>query len=518
MVAAKKQNAKKYRKDVEYGSARWGKQNDIAPYMDAKPENNIILTQSEGLTMNPRPANPKYARNKNMLVIGGSGSGKTRFVLKPNLMQCRSKDFPVSFVVTDPKGQLVIEAGKLFQRNGYRIKILNTIDFKRSMRYNPFFYIRSETDILTLVNTFISNTKGEGKGGDDFWLKAETLLYTAFIAYLYYEAPAEEQHFGTLCEYINAMEVREDQEDFKNAVDLIFEELEQEKPGSFAVRQYKKYKLAAGKTAKSILISCAARLAPFDIQSVRELLAVDELELGTLGDEKTALFVIISDTNPVFNFIPAMMYTQMFDTLCNKAGESEGGRLKVHVRCILDEFANLGKIPNFEQLIATIRSREISACVILQSQSQLKALYKDNASVITGNMDTTLFLGGKEKETLKEISELLGKQTVDMYNTSITRSTQTSHGQNFSKVGRDLLSVDELAVMDGGKCICMLRGERPFLSQKYDLLKHPRYKYLSDADKRNAFSIEQYLSTRLRPRPGDVFEVYEVGVATPEER
>ena len=504
IVRHKKKNAKKYRRDAEYGSARWGTEKDILPYVDPVPDQNIILTATESLTMNGRPKNPKYARNKNVLVIGGSGSGKTRFFAKPNLMQLHS-----SYCVTDPKGQIAIEVGKLFQRNGYRIKILNTINFSKSMRYNPFSYIRGETDILTLVNTFISNTKGEGKGGDDFWIKAESLLYTALIAYLYYEAPPDEQHFGTLCEYINAMEVREDQEDFKNAVDLIFDELEKEKPNSFAVRQYKKYKLAAGKTAKSILISCAARLAPFDIQAVRDLLAVDELELGTLGDEKTALFVIISDTNPTFNFIPAMMYTQMFDTLCNRAGECEGGRLKVHVRCILDEFANVGKIPNFEQLIATIRSREISACVILQSQSQLRALYKDNASVIVGNMDTTLFLGGKEKETLKEISELLGKQTVDMYNTSITRSNQNSYGQNFSKVGRDLLSVDELAVMDGGKCICMLRGERPFLSQKYDLLKHPRYKYLSDADKRNAFSIEKYLSTRLRPKPEDVYEVYE---------
>jgi type IV secretion system protein VirD4 len=503
-VWSKKKNAKKFRRDAEYGSARWGSSKDIQPYIDPIPDNNIILTATESLTMNGRPKNPKFARNKNVLVIGGSGSGKTRFFAKPNLMQLHS-----SYICTDPKGQLVVEVGRLFQRNKYRIKILNTIDFSKSMRYNPFAYVRGETDILTLVNTFISNTQGEQKGGDPFWLKAETLLFTALIAYLYYEAPVDEQHFGTLCEYINAMEVREDQADFKNAVDLIFEELEQEKPQSFAVRQYKKYRLAAGKTARSILISCAARLAPFDIQAVRDLLAVDELELGTLGDEKTALFVIISDTNPTFNFIPAMMYTQMFDTLCNRAGECKGGRLKVHVRCVLDEFANVGKIPNFEQLIATIRSREISACVILQSQSQLKALYKDNASVIVGNMDTTLFLGGKEKETLKEISELLGKQTVDMFNTSITRSNQISHGQNFSKVGRDLLSVDELAVMEGGKCICMLRGERPFLSQKYDLLKHPRYKYLSDADKRNAFSIEKFLSTRLRPKPEDAFEVYE---------
>ena len=504
VVRHKKKNAKKYRRDAEYGSARWGTEKDILPYVDPVPDQNIILTATESLTMNGRPKNPKHARNKNVLVIGGSGSGKTRFFVKPNLCQMHS-----SYVITDPKGQLAIEVGKLLQRNGYRIKILNTIDFSKSMKYNPFSYIRSETDILTLVNTFISNTQGEQKGGDPFWTKAEILLFTAIIAYLYYEAPVDEQHFGTLCEYINAMEVREDQADFKNAVDVVFDALEKEKPNSFAVRQYKKFCLAAGKTAKSILISCAARLAPFDIQAVRDLLAVDELELGTLGDEKTALFVIVSDTNPTFNFIPAMMYSQMFNPLCDRAGECEGGRLKVHVRCILDEFANLGKIPNFEQLIATIRSREISACVILQSQSQLRALYKDNASVIAGNCDTTLFLGGKEKETLKEISELLGKQTVDMYNTSITRSNQSSYGQNFSKVGRDLLSVDELAVMDGGKCICMLRGERPFLSQKYDLLKHPRYKYLSDADKRNAFSIEKYLSTRLRPKPEDVYEVYE---------
>jgi len=505
VVYSKKKNAKKFRKDVEYGSARWGTEKDIKPYIDPKPENNVILTDTESLTMSSRPKNPKYARNKNVMVIGGSGSGKTRFFCKPNLMQLHS-----SYVVTDPKGQILIECGKLLQRNGYRIKVLNTINFAKSMRYNPFSYIHNETDILTLVNTFISNTKGEQKGGDAFWEKAETLLYTALIAYIWYEAPREEQHFGTLCEFINAMEVREDDDEFKNAIDLMFEVLAQEKPNHFAVRQYAKYSLAAGKTAKSILISCAARLAPFDIQAVRDLLAVDELELNTLGDEKTALFVIISDTNPTFNFIPAMMYSQMFNTLCDKAGESEGGRLKVHVRCILDEFANVGKIPNFEQLIATIRSREISACVILQSQSQLKTIYKDAADTIAGNMDATLFLGGKEKGTLKEISELLGKETVDLYNESITRSNQTSHGQNFSKVGKDLMSVDELAVMDGSKCILMLRGERPFLSRKYDITRHPNYRYLADADKKNIFDVDRFLRARLRPKPGEAYEVYEI--------
>lgn len=510
VVRSKKKNAKKYRKDVEYGSARWGTEKDIKPYIDPVPEQNIILTATESLTMNSRPKQPKYARNKNVLVIGGSGSGKTRFFCKPNLMQLHS-----SYVCTDPKGQILVECGKLFQRNNYRIKVLNTIDFNKSMRFNPFAYIKNETDILTLVKTFIANTTGEQKGGDGFWEKAEILLYTALIAYLYFEAPPEEQHFGTLCDFINSMEVREEDDQFENAVDLIFKALAEEKPGCFAVRQYQKYKLAAGKTAKSILISCAARLAPFDIQAVRDLLSVDELELDTLGDEKTALFVIISDTNPAFNFIPAMMYSMMFNTLCDKAGASEGGRLKVHVRCILDEFANVGKIPNFEQLIATIRSREISACVILQSQSQLKGLYKDHAPTIVGNMDTTLFLGGKEKETLKEISEMLGKETVDLYNTSVTKGQSESHGKNFSKVGKDLMSVDELAVMDGGKCICMVRGERPFLSNKFDLLKHPNYKYLSDADKRNAFNIEKYLSTRLRTKPEDVFEVYDVGAVEP---
>ncbi|MDL2248516.1 type IV secretory system conjugative DNA transfer family protein [Tyzzerella sp. OttesenSCG-928-J15] len=513
VVYSKKKNAKKYRKDVEYGSARWGTEKDIKPYVDPVPEQNIILTATESLTMNSRPKNPKYARNKNVLVIGGSGSGKTRFFAKPNLMQLHS-----SYVVTDPKGQILVECGKLMERNRYRIKVLNTINFSKSMKYNPFQYIHSETDILTLVTTFMANTTGEQKGGDGFWEKAEALLYAALIAYIHYEAPPAEQHFGTLCDFIGAMEVREDDDQFENAVDLIFKALAEEKPGCFAVRQYQKYKLAAGKTAKSILISCAARLAPFDIAEVRELLSYDELDLDTIGDEKTALFVIISDTNPAFNFIPAMMYSQMFNVLCDKAGESEGGRLKIHVRCILDEFANVGKIPNFEQLIATIRSREISACVILQSQSQLKGLYKDHAPTIVGNMDTTLFLGGKEKETLKEISELLGKETVDMYNTSITRSNQTSHGQNFSKLGKDLMSVDELAVMDGGKCICMVRGERPFLSQKFDLLKHSNYKYLSDADKRNAFNIDKYLSTRLRTKQEDVFEVYEMDVSDLEEQ
>lgn len=507
VVYVRKKNAKNFRKNAEYGSARWGTAKDIKPYIDPVPRNNIILTATESLTMNSRPKNPKYARNKNVLVIGGSGSGKTRFFAKPNLMQMHS-----SYVVTDPKGQILIECGKLLQKNGYRIKILNTIQFSQSMKYNPFAYLRDEKDILTLVNTFIANTKGEGKGGDDFWEKSETLLYTALIAYIFYEAPPREHHFGTLCDFISAMEVRENDETFENAIDKIFKMLAKEKPNCFAVRQYKKYKLAAGKTAKSILISCAARLAVFDIQQVRDLLAYDELELDTLGDEKTALFVIISDTNPTFNFIPAIMYSQMFNLLCDKAGESEGGRLKIHVRCILDEFSNVGKIPNFEQLIATMRSREISACVILQSQSQLKGLYKDHAATIIGNMDTTLFLGGKEKETLKEISEMMGKETVDLYNTSVTKGTQESHGQNFSKVGKDLMSVDELAVMDGGKCILMIRGERPFLSQKYDLLKHPHYQSLSDANPKNAFPIGTYLSTRLKPKPEDVFEVYELNI------
>ena len=481
-------------------------------------ENNIILTQTESLMMSNRPKNPKYARNKNVLIIGGSGSGKTRFWLKPNLMQCTSKAYPTSFVVTDPKGSIVIECGKLLQRNGYRIKILNTINFKKSLHYNPFAYIHSEKDILKLVTTLIANTKGEGKGGDDFWLKAETLLYCALIGYIHYEAPVEEQNFSTLIELINAMEVREDDEEFKNPVDLMFEELAQREPNHFAVRQYAKYKLAAGKTAKSILISCGARLAPFDIKELRELMETDEMELDTIGDRKTALFVIISDTDDTFNFVVSILYTQLFNLLCDKADDEYGGRLPVHVRCLLDEFANIGQIPKFEKLIATIRSREISASIILQSQSQLKAIYKDNADTIVGNCDTTLFLGGKEKTTLKEISEILGKETIDSFNTSETRGRELSHGLNYQKLGKQLMTEDEIAVMDGGKCILQLRGVRPFFSDKFDITKHPKYKYLSDADPKNAFDMEKHL--RRRPaivKPDEVFDYYEIDAADLQE-
>ena len=468
--------------------------------------------------MSNRPKNPKYARNKNVLIIGGSGSGKTRFWLKPNLMQCTSKAYPTSFVVTDPKGSIVIECGKLLQRNGYRIKILNTINFKKSLHYNPFAYIHSEKDILKLVTTLIANTKGEGKGGDDFWLKAETLLYCALIGYIHYEAPVEEQNFSTLIELINAMEVREDDEEFKNPVDLMFEELAQREPNHFAVRQYAKYKLAAGKTAKSILISCGARLAPFDIKELRELMETDEMELDTIGDRKTALFVIISDTDDTFNFVVSILYTQLFNLLCDKADDEYGGRLPVHVRCLLDEFANIGQIPKFEKLIATIRSREISASIILQSQSQLKAIYKDNADTIVGNCDTTLFLGGKEKTTLKEISEILGKETIDSFNTSETRGRELSHGLNYQKLGKQLMTEDEIAVMDGGKCILQLRGVRPFFSDKFDITKHPKYKYLSDADPKNAFDMEKHL--RRRPaivKPDEVFDYYEIDAADLQE-
>ena len=513
VVQSKKKKAKKFRNDIEYGSAKWGAAKDIAPYVDPKPENNVIFTATESLTMNPRPKNPKHARNKNLLVIGGSGSGKTRFVLKPNLLQCHS-----SYVITDPKGTVLLECGKLLQYKGYRIKILNTINFTKSMRYNPFSYLKNETDILTLVNTFIANTQGESKGGDDFWLKSETLLYTALIAYIFYEAPKEEQNFGTLVEFINAMEVREDDESFKNAIDLMFDALEEEKPGHFAVRQYKKYKLAAGKTAKSILISCAARLAPFDIQQVRDLLSYDELEIDTIGDEKTALFVIISDTNPTFNFIVAVMYSQMFNLLCDKAGELEGGRLPVHVRFLLDEMANIGKIPNFEQLIATIRSREISATIVLQTQSQLKGLYKDHAETIIGNCDAKLFLGGSEKTTLEDLSKSLGQETIQLFNTSVTKGQSESHGQNFQKLGKNLMSIDELAVMDGGCCILQLRGVRPFLSEKYDLTKHPNYKYTADADKRFTFNIEKFLSTKLKPKQEEVYDVYQIDIPEEEDQ
>lgn len=509
-VYVRGKNAKKYRKDVEYGSARWGNAADIQPFVDPVFENNIILTQTERLMMSNRPKQPKYARNKNVLIIGGSGSGKTRFWLKPNLMQCTSKDFPASFVVTDPKGSIVCECGKLLQRNQYQIKILNTINFKKSMHYNPFAYIHSEKDILKLVTTLIANTKGEQKGGDEFWTKAETLLYCALIGYIHYEAPVEEQNFSTLIEFINAMEVREDDEEFKNPVDLMFEELAEREPNHFAVRQYAKYRLAAGKTAKSILVSCGARLAPFDIKELRELTAYDELELDTLGDQKTALFIIMSDTDDTFNFLISMCYTQLFNRLCEKADDVYGGRLPVHVRCLIDEAANIGQIPKLEKLVATIRSREISCCLVLQAQSQLKALYKDNCDTIIGNMDARIFLGGSEPTTLKELSAALGKETIDMYNTSVTKGTQESHGQNFQKLGKELASIDELAVLDGSKCILQLRGVRPFLSDKYDITKHPNYKYLSDFDKKNAFNIERFLSTKLKLKPGEKFEAFEI--------
>jgi len=509
-VYMKGKNAKKYRQGMEYGTARWGNAQDIAPYVAPKFADNIILTQTESLTMNSRPKDPKTARNKNVLIVGGSGSGKTRFWLKPNLMQCTSKTYPVSFVVTDPKGTLIIETGKMLQRCGYRIKVLNTINFKKSMKYNPFAYIHDEKDILKLVTTLIANTKGDGKGGDPFWEKAETLLYTALIGYIHYEAPEEEQNFSTLVEFINSMEVREDDEEFKNSVDLMFDELEEKSPDHFAVRQYKKFKLSAGKTAKSILVSCGARLAPFDIAELREVTAYDELELDTLGDKKTALFLIMSDTDDSFNFLISMAYTQLFNLLCEKADDVYGGRLPVHVRCLIDECANIGQIPKLEKLMATIRSREISACLVLQAQSQLKALYKDNADTIIGNCDCSLFLGGKEPTTLKELSTALGKETIDTYNTGESRGRETSHSLNYQKLGKALMDVDELAVLDGGKCILQLRGVRPFLSNKYDITKHPLYKYLSDYDKKNAFDIERFLSTRLKPKSDEVYDVYEI--------
>ena len=541
-VYLKSKNAKKYRHGMEYGSARWGTHEDIAPYVDPVFQNNVILTKTESLAMNSRPKDPKTARNKNVLVIGGSGSGKTRFWLKPNLMQMHS-----SYVVTDPKGTILVECGKMLQRgtpkmrpklgkdhqpvkdrhgnpvyetvkdkNGkvvyepYRIKVLNTINFKKSMHYNPFAYIHSEKDILKLVTTLIANTKGEGKAGDDFWVKAETLLYCALIGYIHYEAPVEEQNFATLIEFINAMEVREDDEEFKNPVDLMFDALEAEKPNHFAVRQYKKYKLAAGKTAKSILISCGARLAVFDIAELREVTSYDELELDTLGDRKTALFLIMSDTDDSFNFLISMCYTQLFNLLCEKADDVYGGRLPVHVRCLIDECANIGQIPKLEKLVATIRSREISACLVLQAQSQLKAIYKDNADTIIGNMDTSIFLGGKEPTTLKELEAVLGKETIDTYNTGESRGRETSHSLNYQKLGKSLMSQDELAVMDGGKCILQLRGVRPFLSDKYDITKHPNFKYTADADDKNAFDIEAFLSARLKLKPNEVCDVYEV--------
>ena len=492
IVYTKGKNAKKFRQGKEYGSARWGNKKDIEPYMDEKFQNNILLTQTERLTMNSRPSNPKYARNKNVLVIGGSGSGKTRFFVKPNLMQMHS-----SYCVTDPKGTIILECGKMLEDNGYEIKILNTINFKKSMKYNPFAYIRSEKDILKLVQTIIANTKGEGeKAGEDFWVKAEKLYYTALIGYIFYEAPREEKNFATLLDIIDASEVREDDETYMNPIDRLFEALEKKEPTHFAVKQYKKYKLAAGKTAKSILISCGARLAPFDIQELRDLMQEDELELDTLGDRKTALFVIISDTDDTFNFVVSIMYSQLFNLLCDKADDVYGGRLPVHVRCLLDEFANIGLIPKFEKLIATIRSREISASIILQAQSQLKAIYKDNADTIVGNCDSTLFLGGKEKTTLKELSETLGKETIDLYNTSETRSNQKSFGLNYQKTGKELMSQDEITVMDGSKCIFQLRGVRPFLSDKFDITKHKNYKLLEDYDKKNLFDIESYMKRR----------------------
>ena len=513
IVYVKGKNAKKYRKGAEYGSARWGNAEDIKPYIDPEFQNNIILTQTERLTMNSRPKQPKYARNKNVVVIGGSGSGKTRFFVKPNLMQLHS-----SYVLTDPKGTVLIECGKLLQRAGYRIKVLNTINFKKSMHYNPFVYIRSEKDILKLVNTLIANTKGEGeKSAEDFWVKAERLLYCALVGYIWYEAPAEEMNFITLLELINASEAREDDEEYQSPVDLLFADLEERDPDHFAVKQYRKYKLAAGKTAKSILISCGARLAPFDIKELRDLMEYDEMELDTLGDRKTALFLIMSDTDSTFNFVIAILQSQLFNLLCDKADDVYGGRLPVHVRCILDEFANIGQIPQFDKLIATIRSREISASIILQSQSQLKAIYKDNADTIVGNCDTMLFLGGKEKTTLKEISEILGKETIDSFNTSENRGKEISHGLNYQKLGKELMTQDEIATMDGGMCILQVRGVRPFFSKKYDITQHPNYKYLSDADKKNAFDVERYIRAQRKKKhtpaviaPEEVFDLYDI--------
>ena len=509
-VYLKGKNAKKYRHNVEYGSARWGTAKDIEPFIAPKFEDNVILTKTERLMMSNRPKNPANARNKNVLIIGGSGSGKTRFWLKPNLLQMHS-----SYVVTDPKGSIVIECGNALLKHGYTIKIFNTINFQKSMHYNPFAYIHSEKDILKLVTTLIANTKGDGKAGDEFWTKAETLLYCALIGYIHYEAPVEEQNFSTLIEFLNAMEVREDDEEFQNPVDLMFEALEKKKPNHFAVRQYKKYKLAAGKTAKSILISCGARLAPFDIQEVRDVTAYDELQLDTLGDKKTALFLIMSDTDATFNFLISMIYTQLFNLLCEKADDVYGGRLPVHVRCLIDEMANIGQIPNLEKLVATIRSREISACLVLQAQSQLKAIYKDNADTIIGNMDSRIFLGGSEPTTLKELNQALGKETIDTYNTSNTRGNSPSYGLNYQKLGKDLASVDELAVLDGSKCILQLRGVRPFLSDKYDLTQHPNYKLTSDYDPKNTFDIEKYLNRKEKIHPGDEFIVVDADSLPP---
>lgn len=508
-VYLKGKNAKKFRHKVEYGSARWGTAKDIEPFVAPDFKDNIILTKTEKLMMSNRPKEPKNARNKNVLIVGGSGSGKTRFWIKPNLLQMHS-----SYVVTDPKGSIVIECGNALLKNHYKLKIFNTINFKKSMHYNPFAYIHSEKDILKLVTTLITNTKGDGKAGDEFWTKAETLLYCALIGYIHYEAPVEEQNFSTLIEFINAMEVREDDEDFQNPVDLMFEALEKAKPNHFAVRQYKKFKLAAGKTSKSILISCGARLAPFDIEELREITAYDELELDTLGDMKTALFLIMSDTDGTFNFLISMIYTQLFNLLCEKADDVYGGRLPVHVRCLIDEAANIGQIPNLEKLVATIRSREISACLVLQAQSQLKAIYKDNADTIIGNMDSRVFLGGAEPTTLKELNQALGKETIDTYNTSDTRGNSPSFGTNYQKLGKDLMTVDELSVLDGSKCILQLRGVRPFLSDKYDLTQHPNYKLTSDYDKKNTFDIEKFLNRKLKLNKDDVYEVIEIDKET----
>ena len=509
-VYLREKNAKKYRHGMEYGSARWGTPKDIEPFMAPKFADNIILTKTERLMMSNRPPDPKNARNKNVLVVGGSGSGKTRFWLKPNLLQCHS-----SYVVTDPKGTIVLECGQAMLKNGYKVKVLNTINFKKSMHYNPFSYVHSEKDILKLVTTLMTNTKGEGSGGDPFWEKSERLLLTALIAYLHYEAPVEEQNFATLLEMLNTMQVLEDDEEYQNPVDLLFEELAKKKPNSFAVRQYKLYKLAAGKTAKSILISCGARLAPFDIQELRDLTMYDELQLDTLGDKKTALFLIMSDTDSTFNFLISMVYTQLFNLLCDKADDVYGGKLPIHVRCLIDECANIGQIPNLEKLVATIRSREISACLVLQARSQLKAIYKDNADTIVGNMDSQIFLGGSEPTTLKDLSEMLGKETIDAFNTSDTRGNSPSYGTTFQKMGHELLSRDELAVLDGGKCILQLRGVRPFLSDKYELTQHPNYKLTSDCDPKNTFDIEKYLNRKEKIHPGDEFIVVDADSLPP---
>ena len=514
-VYLKSKNAKKYRHGMEYGSARWGNAKDIEPFQAPKFEDNIILTKTERLMMSNRPPDPKNARNKNVLVVGGSGSGKTRFFIKPNLLQCDSKAFPVSFVVTDPKGSIVVECGNALLKNGYKVRILNTINFHKSMHYNPFAYIHEEKDILKLVTTLMANTKGEGTGGDPFWEKSEKLLYTALIAYLHYEAPAEEQNFATLLQLLNAMEVREDDEEYQNPVDLLFEELSKRKPNSFAVRQYRLFQLAAGKTMKSILISCGARLAPFDIQEIRDATMYDELELDKLGDRKTALFLIMSDTDSTFNFLISMIYTQLFNLLCDKADDQYGGKLPVHVRCLIDECANIGQIPQLEKLVATIRSREISACLVLQTRSQLKAIYKDNADTIVGNMDSQIFLGGSEPTTLKELSEALGKETIDGFNTSDTRGNSPSYGTNYQKLGHELMSRDELAVLDGGKCILQLRGVRPFLSEKYDLTQHPNYKLTADYDPKNTFDIEKYLHPKIKIHPSDAFVVVDADSLPP---